>query len=364
MIKILDCTLRDGGYINNWKFTENFLLEYFYLMNKYYIDYVELGFINTTENYRNTNTGPVRHLTAGNINYHIGKEYKTVVMADYKSINMDLLTGENKLRTDLIRIAFHKTDLQPALELCSKIKKLGYSVSVNAMAITNYSSDELEYLIDYVNDHNLDVLYIADSYGSLNNKKIKYYFELLNDNLNEEIAIGLHLHNNMNNAYSNFEFISSYYKDIKCNRELIIDTTLYGMGRGAGNLQTELVLFDMDWNYNLSKIDNKIELLKFINRTIKKIYSYLNNNYNSNNNSNNNKNKKDYTTWGYDLDYLLSGYLCIHPNYVAKLRDLDINMESRIDILLEIYNNYDYKYFDLLIFNNFEEVLNIKEIVF
>lgn len=349
MIKILDCTLRDGGYINNWKFTENFLLEYFYLMNNHSIDYVELGFINKDENYRNINTGSVRHLTSDNINYHTGKEYKSVVMADYKSINMELLTNENKIQTDLIRIAFHKIDLEPALELCSKIKKLGYSVSVNAMAITNYSSDELEYLINYVNTHGLDVLYVADSYGSLNNKKIKYYFGLLNDNLNEEIAIGLHLHNNMNNAYSNYEFIKSYYEDIKCKRELIIDTTLYGMGRGAGNLQTELVLFDMDWNYNLSNIDNKVKFLKFINRTIKNIYSGSNN--------------KDYTTWGYDLDYLLSGYLCIHPNYVAKLRELDILMESRLNILIKIYSNYDYKYFDLSVLILIAESTNIKTIV-
>ena len=79
-------------------------------------------------------------------------------MADFTDVNYQLL--ENKINIDLIRIAFHKKDLTKALESCKIIKDLGYNVSVNAMAITNYTNDELNYLFEYINEHKLDILYI------------------------------------------------------------------------------------------------------------------------------------------------------------------------------------------------------------
>ena len=97
--------------------------------------------------------------------------FKKVVMADFTDVNYQLL--ENKINVDLIRIAFHKKDLKNALETCKLIKELGYIVSVNAMAITNYTNDEINYLFEYINEYKLDMLYVGDSFGSLTQKDIK-----------------------------------------------------------------------------------------------------------------------------------------------------------------------------------------------
>jgi 4-hydroxy 2-oxovalerate aldolase len=246
-------------------------------------------------------------------------------MADYSDIDMELLI--KNINIDLVRIAFHKNDLIPALNICKEIKNLGYKVSVNAMAITNYNEDELKLLFDYINLYNLDLLYIADSYGSLNQQNIKYYLELFKNNLNNDTIIGLHLHNNLNNAYSNYE--SLYNIDYN----LFIDSTLFGMGRGAGNLQTELVCINEKIDFN-----NLIKLLYFIQEYIKPIYKCSENN------------------WGCDLDYLLSGYLKMHPNYVIKMRDLDINMNNRLFLIDILKNNYSYSTFDK---NIISELINL-----
>ena len=109
----------------------------------------------------------------------------------------------------------------------------------------------------------------------------------------------------MNNAYGNYEFLKNYVHDF--SRKIIVDTTMFGMGRGAGNLQTELVLKD---SINL---ENIYKMVGFIQDFIKPIY------------------KNNENTWSYDLDYLLSGYLKMHPNYVVKMRDLDISMKNDKD---------------------------------
>ena len=326
MLKILDCTLRDGGYINNWRFNNNFINSLCEVSDKNNINYIEIGFINKTNKYKNSIVGSNRLLTNDIINNFNKYNFKTVVMADYLDINLDLLY--KNIKVDLIRIAFHKTDLINALDTCKLVKDLGYKVSVNAMAITNYNEDELDYLFNFINKHNLDILYIADSYGSLHQNDIKYYLNLYNKKLNTA-SIGFHLHNNMNNAYSNYEYIKNISNDI--NREIIIDTTMFGMGRGSGNLQTELVLIDKK-NIDLNKF---IKLLEFIQDFIKPIYL------------------KNENKWGYDLDYLLSGYFKMHPNYIIKMRDLNISMKNRFFLIKKITEKkYKYNYFDKNIIEN------------
>jgi 4-hydroxy 2-oxovalerate aldolase len=322
---ILDCTLRDGGYINNWRFNQTFLNQYINIMELINIDYVEIGFINKSNNYKDELVGVVRNLDEETISKFQNKKFKISVMADYSDINMELL--RKNMNIDLVRVAFHKNDLIPALNICSEIKKMGYKVSVNAMAITNYNENELKFLFDNINLNKLDLLYIADSYGSLNQPHIKYYLELFKNNLNNDTIIGFHLHNNMNNAYSNYESFHNMKYD------LFIDSTLFGMGRGAGNLQTELVSINKQIDFN-----NLMKLLYFIQEYIKPIYKCSEN------------------SWGYDLDYLLSGYLKMHPNYVVKMRDLNITMNNRLFLIEILRNNYNCTTFDK---NIISELINL-----
>lgn len=318
---LLDCTLRDGGYVNDWRFDDIFLDGYIRLMEMNEVDYVEIGFANVSQSYNKKPAGTYRSLNMAFINKFIDKKFKIAVMSDYKNINMELL--EQGISVDLVRIAFHKGDLNDALITCKKIKDMGYKVSVNAMAITNYNNDDLVTLFKFVNNHNLDVVYIVDSYGSLNQANIEQYTKLFLDNLDSAI-IGLHLHNNMNNALGNFECASKII-----TQKFFVDTTLFGMGRGAGNLQTELIILKRNPDI---KYENLIQLLIFIQNKIK-IYN------------------SDDNVWGYELDYLVSGFLKIHPNYIVKMRELKLSMEKRLLLINKIVKEYDYKYFNSQIIN-------------
>lgn len=323
-MKILDCTLRDGGYINNWRFNEDFIKNLSEQLELCNVNLVEIGFINKTNNYRNKIVGNTRILDKNYIEKFKDYKFKKVVMADFADLNMEILN--EKINVDLIRIAFHKKDLEKALETCNEIKKKGYKVSVNAMAITNYNKTDIEYLFNKINSFGLDILYIADSFGCLQQNDIKYYFELFDKKLNNEVGIGFHLHNNMNNAYGNYEYLRNLTLDT--SREIIMDTTMFGMGRGAGNLQTELVLKDS------VSLDNIYQIMDFIQDYVKPIY------------------KTHQNTWGYDLDYFLSGYLKMHPNYIVKMRDLEIDMKKRIFLIKKIKEReYHYNYFDIEIIN-------------
>jgi len=163
------------------------------------------------------------------------------------------------------------------------------------MAITNYNEDELNELIKLSNDYKIHYWYIVDSYGSLNQLEVELLYDKCKSRLKYS-TLGIHLHNNMNNAFSNYEYIQKKHN----NDNIIVDTTLYGMGRGAGNLQTELVLVSNQKNIDKNNLS---EILKFICNNLKPYY------------------KRSYNEWGYDIDFFISGLLKIHPNYVVKMRD-------------------------------------------
>lgn len=321
---ILDCTLRDGGYINNWRFSETFIKDYKTLMQNCNIDFVEIGFLNKPRLYKSEVVGKCRNIDQEYLDQFINRKFKTSVLCDYKVINIDLLKNKKNLQIiDLVRVAFHKHNMLEAIETCSIIKDLGYKVSVNAMAITNYNEKELDILLDKVNSKSFDILYIADSYGSLQSFELKDYISKFDKKLTQT-NIGIHLHNNMNNAYHNY----LTNKDINIDKNLYIDSTIFGMGRGAGNLQTELVIF------NTNKSENKInlltEILIFIDEHLTKIY-------------NNNIKVK----WGYYIDYFLSGLLKMHPNYINKFRDIELNFKSMLLLIKKICQDNKQAYFDL-----------------
>jgi 4-hydroxy 2-oxovalerate aldolase len=317
-MSILDCTLRDGGYINNWRFNHDFLTKHKKCMNDIGVKYVEIGFINKQKIYRQEIVGRPRNLTIDHIQLYYGDntDFEVVVMGDFKDIDLDMLHDDRcREIVDLVRIAFHKKDMIDALKLCSDIKEMGYKVSANAMGVTNYNDDDIDTLLTEINRRKIDVLYIADSYGSLNNASLIKILDEFSEKLTDAV-IGLHLHNNMQNAFSNYESIKGR-DDVG-----IIDTTLYGMGRGAGNLQTELVWLSMTEGDVKQQL---MDLCYFINDYIKSIDCVQ-------------------RKWGYDLDYLFSGYLKIHPNYVSKMRDLEIDMKTRLFLLSMVENG---RYFNI-----------------
>lgn len=327
---LLDCTMRDGGYTNNWNFSKEFAINYYNYLNDTGFDYVELGFLNKLNNYRNNDCGNWRSIQ--DLSFIEKKNTKISVMIDYSNRDLSLIPLKNNTIIDMIRVAFHKHDLEKAILFCHQIKQLGYIVSANAMATFNYTEQELIQLCQLCCQYKIDYLYIADSYGCLLPKDIqKIQNTILNNLPQNNCKIGIHLHNNRQNAFTN----ALYCLDNCFN---IIDTTVLGMGRGAGNLCSELLishLINSEKNLNSEKKYKLLPLLQFAQQFVQPILGN--------------------TLWGYNLGYLVSSHFECHPNYISFLFDNEITDITQIWKIIEKihYNNkhqlFDKKYIENLI---------------
>lgn len=325
-MKFLDCTIRDGGYINRWKFSDNVVKNCYSYLDETGFDYIELGFRNKPEVYNNQLCGKWRYCTEDDLRLCVPEKgnAKIAVMMDFSNRkDNDQILPFNQSCVDMIRVAFHRYDLEKAMEFCKFLKNLGYEVCANAMATVHYSKDELGKLCSLFYQYKLDYLYIADSCGSLNphslseiHNSIMDQFKLLDEDYNP--ALGFHAHNNQQNSFANFLYCMDHDQDFK-----IIDSTVLGMGRGAGNLPSELVASHIP----------RLDLLKILKFAQKYIQPLLDND--------------KYCNWGYRLDYLLSAHFKCHPNYISKLIDYEItNIEDQWKILSVLVDNGDHMYFN------------------
>ena len=253
-IQVLDCTLRDGGYCNDCRFGFENEKKIVHGLVEANVDIIECGFLMNTVEYdkdvtRFSSLDEVAKIIPKN------KEGKTFVMlTDYGKYRPEDLPEYNGVSVDGLRVAFHKKDRVVALEECKKIKNKGYKVFVQAMVSLSYTDEEFLDLIRRVNELEPYAFYIVDSFGMMKRKDLTRLFYLVEHNLNEKIKIGFHSHNNMQLAYSNAQSLVDLHSD----RELIIDSSVYGMGRGAGNLNTELFVQylndNADGNYDIKPL--------------------------------------------------------------------------------------------------------------
>lgn len=294
-IHVLDCTLRDGGYCNQWKFgfeNEKKITRSLIDAN---VDIIECGFLTNNVVYSPDVT---KFTTLDEIATVIPLDRKGklfVAMMNYGEYRIEDLPEYDGSSIDGIRVAFHKKNLKEALEICKAIKAKGYKIFIQPMVSLSYSDEEFLALIRAVNKIEPYAFYIVDSFGMMKKKNLIRLFYMVENNLREGIWIGFHSHNNMQLAYSNAQSLV----DAQTNRNLIIDSSIYGMGRGAGNLNTELFVEylneNVDGQYNLKP------LLNVIDEVLNDFYQM---NY-----------------WGYSLPNYVSAVHWVHPNYAANLSD-------------------------------------------
>jgi 3-deoxy-D-manno-octulosonate cytidylyltransferase len=296
MLKLLDCTLRDGGYINNWNFSDsdiNYIISKLIQSN---VDIIELGYFDPI-NGKEYNSTRFSNLNNLKYRFNLIEDQDVVVMVNCDFEIIKKLPEQSGTSVDGIRLAFHRGQINKIIELSKLIKSKGYELYLNPMVTSSFSTEEIKKLIEVSNIVNPKAIYIVDSFGSIDLKKIQILTTKFNKELNEEISVGFHPHNNLQLAFSNsIGFIS-----IEMSRNQIIDCSVLGMGRGAGNLNTELIIPELNKNYNknykFNLIINIIEIkLKFL--------------------------KQKYN-WGYAINYLLSGINDCHPNYSKYLLDQD-----------------------------------------
>lgn len=294
-INVLDCTLRDGGYCNQWHFGFLNTKKIVKGLIKSNIDIIECGFVTNQVTYdpditKFTNLKQIAPFIPSNRDGRI-----FVAMMNYGEYDVDTLPDYSSKSIDGIRVAFHKKDAHNALDLCQKIKEKKYKVFVQAMVSLCYTDDEFLSMIHRVNELEPYAFYIVDSFGEMKQKDLIRLFYLVEHNLKETIKIGFHSHNNMQLSYSNAQSLVDLHSD----RQLIIDSSIYGMGRGAGNLNTELFLQYL--NDNAGGYYELKPLLNIIDEILDNFY------------------QRNY--WGYSLPNYLSAVHHAHPNYAGYLDD-------------------------------------------
>jgi len=311
--KILDCTSRDGGYVNNWEFGEFEISEIISSLLKANIDIIEIGFVTNQIVYDKKLT----KFTSFDIfnSFKVLNEYTgfKVIMINFGEFPLDLVPEKKHSIIDGIRVAFHKKDIEMALLFSKSLILKGYKVFIQPMVTAIYSSEEFIYLLKKVNEIKPYSFYIVDSFGYMDSKILNYLFVEADKILDISITIGFHSHNNMQLSFSNAIFFLS----LPTTRDLVIDSSLYGMGRGAGNLNTELLL-DL-----VSKSSNRhfdiLPILEVIDFIIMPIFV----------------NKP----WGYSLPLYLSAKVNCHPNYASFLEDLGTLTTTDILSILNLLTN-------------------------
>ena len=230
-----------------------------------------------------------------------------VVMMNFGEYDFRKIPYSEQTHVDGIRVAFHKKNMIEAIDVCKEIKEKGYKVFVQPMVSLNYSDEEFLDLINRCNHLDPICFYIVDSFGMMKGKDLTRLFYMVEHNLKENIKIGFHSHNNMQLAYSNAQTLVG----IQTRRNLLIDSSVYGMGRGAGNLNTELFVEYL--NDNLGTQYNLKPILSIIDEILSEFHEI---NY-----------------WGYSLPNYISAAHNAHPNYAGYLDDKKtLTIENMNDI--------------------------------
>lgn len=292
----LDCTLRDGGYYNNWEFREDIINEYLSALEKINIDYVEIGF-RIIEKFKNK--GPMAYSEEKFLKkLKIPKKINIGIMVNASDLlnseeNVDLLIKKNfihkkKSVIKLIRIACHFHELEKVIKFSKKLKELGYQIGINLMQISEKKNNEIVLATNIINKIKPKVLYFADSLGSLDTKKTLNLIRVLRKKWKGDL--GIHTHDNMQNALKNS--LEALKNGVKW-----IDTTVTGMGRGPGNTKTEIAILEFEKNFH--KKINILPLLNLIKNRFKKLQTKY--------------------SWGTNTYYYLAGLWGIHPSFVQEM---------------------------------------------
>jgi 4-hydroxy 2-oxovalerate aldolase len=304
-IKVLDCTIRDGGLINNYQFSEKFVKAVYAAICDSGVDIVELGKkLVESEEYPRSKYGEWNYcdedVLKRVVNSYQGRtQPKIAVMFDIGRIDINGLSKKEDSVVDMIRTACYVKQIDKALDVVKRSKDKGYETSLNIMAVSAAIETELiEALEDVAATPEVDSLYLVDSYGAFYSEQITHYINLYKKYVPVG-KMGFHGHNNIQLAYANTQ---------QCiiDGMNLLDTTINGMGRGAGNCPTELLLgFLRNPKYDARPLYKVIQD-EFV--PLRKTME-----------------------WGFNDIYGISGQLNQHPRDAMKWRDDKVKAENCYD---------------------------------
>lgn len=291
--KIVDCTIRDGGLVNNWDFSVEFVQKLYAGLNEAGVDYMEIGYKNSPKLLKGADeAGPWRFLNDDFLRKVIPQKGTTKLSAlvDIGRVDESDILPRSESLLDLIRVACYIKDVDKALQLVQLFHDRGYETTINIMALSNVMENELLEAFEMIKQSVVDVVYIVDSYGSLDYKDMEYLVNKFKTHLPDK-RLGVHTHNNMQLAFSNTLVAADLGVEL-------LDASVYGMGRAAGNCPTELLVTHLkNTNYNLRPVLSVLEELLIPLR--------------------------EKEEWGYLIPYMITGTLDEHPRSAMALRASD-----------------------------------------
>lgn len=290
-VKVLDATLRDGGLVNNFAFSDEFVKDLYQANIKAGVDYMEFGYRADKTIFNVDDFGKWKFCDEKDIRAIVGEnntDLKIAIMTDVgrTDYKKDVLPKKDSV-VDLVRVATYVHQIPTAIDMIEDAKNKGYEVSVNIMAVSKVNDKDITNCLEELSKCSVDVIYLVDSFGAFYPEQIRSLTDKYM-NVAEKCGkkIGIHAHNNQQLAFaSTIEALT--------HGASYLDATMCGMGRGAGNCFMESLLgFLKNPKYNLPPV------MDFISKhmiDMKKAYN-----------------------WGFDIPYLLTGVLNSHPSTAIK----------------------------------------------
>ncbi len=286
-IKVVDATLRDGGLVNDFYFTDEFVHDLYLTNIKAGVDYMELGYKASKDMFDINKFGKWKFCDDDDIRAIVGDnntDLKLAVMADVGRCDYkNDIKPRSESPIDLIRVATYLSTIPAAIDVIEDCKNKGYEVTCNLMAISNTQESDLKVALDMLGQSPVDVFYIVDSFGSLYPEQMARLVNIFKEFSEKyDKKLGIHAHNNQQLAFANT--IEAVGDGVDW-----LDATYNEMGRGAGNCAMELLLgFLKNPKYNV------YPALQFVEKQMMKL-------------------RQEGVVWGYDLQYLMTGQLNQHP---------------------------------------------------
>ena len=290
-IKVLDCTIRDGGLMNNWHFTDEYVKAVYDACVASGIDYMEIGYKSSEKAYSRDEVGCWKFCDDKDVQRIVGDNdtsLKLSAMADIGRIEPNDIPPASESLLDMIRVAAYVHQMDKAIWLAEHCMDKGYEVTINLMAVSNVMERDLEEALIDVGKSKVPIFYLVDSFGSMYCEQIERLVKKYQEFLPKK-TIGVHMHNNMQLAFSNT--VTGIIHN--CN---MLDATFLGIGRGAGNCPIEILLsFLKNPKYKMKPI-------------LKVIQDYM-------------LDMQKEIDWGYHIPYLVTGAMNQHPRSAMKWMD-------------------------------------------
>jgi len=307
MIRLLDCTLRDGGYVNDWNFGRGGICNIKENLEKSGVELIEVGFLKDVPYNRDKTLFPGTEW-ADCIIFPKKKGITYCLMVDAPApFPIEKIVRRQENEIDAIRIIMWKELIDECIAYSKKLIKKGFQVFIQPVRVNQYTFAEFADLIKRFNDVGITAFYIVDSWGTQDSSSILSYVEQAIFYLNKEILIGYHGHNNRQQTLACAEELLQFTEDI------ILDCSIFGMGRNAGNLNTELIMAHLNQKYN-----KQYDLRPILNSYSTDVSRYY-----------------DEFGWGYSMEHFITSIFNCNTKYIDYIMDNSMLPMNKIYELFE-----------------------------